>query len=169
VKQINIWKSFFIFHAFITGWLLYAFERYVVVGCNRFQLRSQFFFVDTQPLVSHGLLITESSRSYSDTPHSLGLLRTSDKPEAETSTWLHIILTRDIYPCPGGFRSHNSSKQAAADPQLRPRGYTVHQTVTNKYKLGPLHFITQGANNPCSKLLQTLKLTWWRPTFVLLQ
>ena len=127
-----------------------------------------FFFVEPQPLVNQGLLITESSRSYSDTPHSPVLLWTSDKPLAETSTWVHITLTRDICPCPGGSRSHNSRKQAAADPRLRPRGYTVHQTVTNKYKLGPLHSTTQGENNPCSRLLQTLKLAWWRPTFVLL-
>jgi hypothetical protein len=39
-----------------------------------------------QPLVGQCLLIVEASRSHSDTPHSVGLLWTSDQPDAETST-----------------------------------------------------------------------------------
>jgi len=39
-----------------------------------------------QPLVGQGLLIVEASRSHSDTPHSVGLLWTSDQPYTETST-----------------------------------------------------------------------------------
>jgi hypothetical protein len=39
-----------------------------------------------QPLVGQGLLIIEASGSHSDTPHSVGLLRTRDQPDAETST-----------------------------------------------------------------------------------
>jgi len=34
------------------------------------------------------------------TPHSIGLLWTSDQPDAETSTWQHPTLTTDRYPCP---------------------------------------------------------------------
>ena len=37
-------------------------------------------------LVGQGLLIVETSRSHSDTPHSVGLPWTSDQPVAETST-----------------------------------------------------------------------------------
>jgi len=37
--------------------------------------------------VSQGLLITEDSRSHSDTPHSLGLLQTSDQPDGVTCAW----------------------------------------------------------------------------------
>jgi hypothetical protein len=37
------------------------------------------------PIPSHGLLLG-ASRSHSDTPHSVGLLWTSDQPDAETST-----------------------------------------------------------------------------------
>ena len=33
-----------------------------------------------------GILITESSRSHSDTPHLVGLVWTSDHPDAETYT-----------------------------------------------------------------------------------
>jgi hypothetical protein len=36
--------------------------------------------------------------------------------------WQHAALTTDIH-APGGFRTRNSCKQAAADPRLRPRGH----------------------------------------------
>jgi hypothetical protein len=45
-----------------------------------------FFSMAQQPLVGSGLLIIEASKSHSDTPHSAGLLWTSDQPDAETST-----------------------------------------------------------------------------------
>jgi len=45
----------------------------------------------TTPLVVHGLQIIEASRSHSDTPHSVG--RTSDQPDAETSTWQQTSMT----------------------------------------------------------------------------
>jgi hypothetical protein len=48
-----------------------------------------------QPTVGQGLLIVEASRSHWDTSHSVGLLWTSDQPDAETSTWQHTTLTRD--------------------------------------------------------------------------
>jgi hypothetical protein len=52
-----------------------------------------------QPLVGQGLLIIEALRSHSDTPHSVGLLWTSDQPIAETSAWQHTTLTRHRHPC----------------------------------------------------------------------
>jgi hypothetical protein len=39
-----------------------------------------------QPLLDLGTLIIEVSRSHSDTPHSVGLLRSSDRLVAEIST-----------------------------------------------------------------------------------
>ena len=45
-----------------------------------------FFFIAQEPPVDQGLLIIEASRSHSDTPHSVGLLSTSDQPDAETCT-----------------------------------------------------------------------------------
>jgi len=39
-----------------------------------------------RPLVFQGLLVIEASRSHSDTPRLVGLLWTSDRPVAETST-----------------------------------------------------------------------------------
>jgi hypothetical protein len=39
------------------------------------------------PPVGHGLFIVEDSLSHLDTPQSVGLLWTSDQPNAQTSTW----------------------------------------------------------------------------------
>jgi hypothetical protein len=59
----------------------------------------KFFSVDhphtRQPLVDHGSLITDASRSQSDTPHLEGLLRSSDQTVAENPTWQHTTLARD--------------------------------------------------------------------------
>ena len=47
-----------------------------------------------KPLVGQGLPIIKATGSYSDTPHSVGLLWTSDKPDAKTSIWQYTTLTR---------------------------------------------------------------------------
>ena len=78
-----------------------------------------FCFTARQPLVGHGLLI-KGSRSYSDTPHSVGLLWTSDQTVAETSTWQHTTLTTDRYPCPR--RNWNQQSQQV-------RGRSPHTVV----------------------------------------
>ena len=44
-----------------------------------------FFLMAQQALLGQGLLINEPSRSHSDTPNPVGLLWTSDQPDAETS------------------------------------------------------------------------------------
>jgi hypothetical protein len=44
-----------------------------------------FFSHGTTALTGKGLLIFAASRSHSDTPFSVGLLWTSDQPDAETS------------------------------------------------------------------------------------
>jgi hypothetical protein len=54
-----------------------------------------------QPLEGMGFLIIEATRPQSlNTPHSVGVLWTSDQPEAETSTWQNTTLTRDRPRCP---------------------------------------------------------------------
>ena len=76
--------------------------------------------------VDLGLLRVEVTRSHPIThlhTQSVGLLRPSDRPVAKTSTLQHMTLARDKQPCPGGIRTHNPSKRAAANSRLRPRGY----------------------------------------------
>jgi len=81
-----------------------------------------FFTMAQQPLVGQRLLNVEDLWSHSNTPHSVGLLWTSDQHDAETSTWQHTTLTTDNH-APGGIRTHNPSKRGAADPRLRSRGH----------------------------------------------
>jgi hypothetical protein len=71
--------------------------------------------------VGQSLLITETSRSHSDTPQSVGLLWMSDHHLAETSTWQHTQQT-DIHTPPGRIRTRNPSKREVEDTSLRPRG-----------------------------------------------
>jgi hypothetical protein len=59
-----------------------------------------------------------ASLTHSDTPDPVGLLWTSDQPDAETCTWQHS--THILVPC--AIRTRNPSKPAAAIPGLRPRG-----------------------------------------------
>jgi len=48
--------------------------------------KTAFFFMAGQSFVGLGLLIFEVCGSYSDRPHSVRLLRSSDRPVARTST-----------------------------------------------------------------------------------
>ena len=77
-----------------------------------------------QPPVGKGLLSIHASRSHLDTSHPIGLLCTSDQPDAETTTWQQPQNSQetDIH-APGEIRTRNSSKCAATDPPLRPRGH----------------------------------------------
>jgi len=64
-----------------------------------------------------------ASRSHSDTPHSVGLLWTSDQPGAECSDNTQHSQETDIYD-PGEIRTRNPKKRAAAaEPPLSPSGY----------------------------------------------
>ena len=82
--------------------------------------------------------IVEASRSYSDTPHMVALLWTSDRPEAETSNGQDTILAIDSR-APGRIRNRVSSKRAAADLRIRLRGHRdwLHNKNTSYNKVGP--------------------------------
>ena len=77
-----------------------------------------FCFTARQTLVSQGLPIVEASRSHSDTPHSVGLLWTTDQLHAGTYTWQDTFAEMDTYVT-GGIRTRNTNKRAVADPPLR--------------------------------------------------
>ena len=83
-----------------------------------------FFFVFDQtapsgsgPSHSRGFYIT-----HNDTPQSVGLLWKSDQLVAETSDNTQHSQQTYIH-APGGIRTHNLSRRAAADLRLRPRGH----------------------------------------------
>ena len=58
---------------------------------------------------------------FSKKGQSVGLPWNRHRPFAETSTWRHATFSTDRYPCPGGIRTRNPNKRAAADPRLRVR------------------------------------------------
>ena len=61
--------------------------------------------------------------------HSVGLLRASDQPVGETSTWKHTTLARDRHTfCPTGFE-----RAIPADSRLRPRGHQDRVTQVTEY------------------------------------
>ena len=66
-----------------------SFERIITVELYlHFSLRNYYiFFRSSITLVGLGLLIVEVSRSQLDALHSVGLLWTSDRPDAETSAY----------------------------------------------------------------------------------
>jgi hypothetical protein len=66
-----------------------------------------------QPPLGLGLLFIEASRSRSDTPHSVGLIWTIDKPDAEIYTLQHTQKT-DIH-ARGVIRTRSPGKRAATD------------------------------------------------------
>jgi len=80
---------------------------------------------DSTAVQNLGLLLFRVRGSHSDTPYSIGLLWTSDRLVAETSTWKHTTFTRHRHPRPGGIRTHNPSKRAPADPHHRSRGHRI--------------------------------------------
>ena len=77
------------------------------------------FFMAQQPLVGEGLLIIEASRSHSDTPHSTGLLWTTDQSYVETSTWQHTTHKRHRHACLR--RDSNPQSQQANGRRATPR------------------------------------------------
>jgi hypothetical protein len=79
---------------FLTSWGPVSFsERTLLHGVSFFPRRNN-------PLVGQGFLIVEASWSHADTPHSVGLIWASDRPDAETSTFTTQTLTIDRHPCP---------------------------------------------------------------------
>jgi hypothetical protein len=75
-----------------------------------------------KPVVGQGRLIVEASRSHSNTPHSVGLLWTSDQQQRPLPTNTQYSQDTDFHAL-GGIRTHNPSQRAAADPRLRQRGH----------------------------------------------
>jgi hypothetical protein len=64
----------------------------------------------------NSLLFIETSRSHSDTPHTVGLLWTSDEPDAQNSTWQNTTLTRDRQQCPRWDSSPQSQQARGCRP-----------------------------------------------------
>jgi hypothetical protein len=89
-----------------------------------------------------GLLTVEASRSHSDTPHSVGLLWTSDQPDAETSELYltaHDTHKRQTSVSPLGFEPTNPSS-------VRPQTHTLDRAVTGSGKVNIILSIKLSSN-----------------------
>ena len=73
----------------------------------------------------------EASLSHANTPQSVGILWTTDQPDAETSSWQHTTLITDIHGS-RGIRTRYPSKLEAADPRLWPRDKRDRSVVHNR-------------------------------------
>ena len=83
-----------------------------------------FFVVALRPNAGHGLLILEVSRSHTTTHHSRQdssgrVISPSERPLPDNTQ--HSQQT-NIH-APGGIRTYNLSRRAAADLRLRPHGH----------------------------------------------
>jgi hypothetical protein len=87
-----------------------------------FDIFSLFSHGTTAP-VGQGLLIVKDSWSLSETPHLVGLLWTSDQPDAETSTWQHNTQERQTYIPLVGF-------EPAIPASQRPQNHTLDRAAT---------------------------------------
>ena len=75
-------------------------------------------------LVSQGLLISEAIRSHSVRHTTVGRTPLDERSARHRDLYLTIHSRQTSMP-PGGIRTRNPSKRAAADPRLRPRGHWV--------------------------------------------
>ena len=112
--------------------------------------------------MGQGLLIIKDPWSHSDTPHSVGLHRTSDQPVAETSTCQHTTITKDKYPCP----------QLDSNPQFQ-QAMACRPTLEIAVPLGSAHKIvlvlfygnisaTEQFKLICYGLTWKIVTGWWR-------
>ena len=114
--------------------------------------------------------------SHSDTLHSVGLLWSRERPVAETSipgNTQHLQGT-DIHT-PGGIRTRNPNKRAAADPRLRPAANMIGilTLILPRSRTGTVWFYTSTSNKRAAQpklytksLTRDLKLMYSRLTLV---
>ena len=86
----------------------------------------RFLFMAQQPLVGHGLLIIEASRSHSDTTHSSGRVTSPTQRSLPDNTQQSQRTETQAF---GGIRTRNTCQRAAADPRRRPRGHRDRQPL----------------------------------------
>jgi len=98
-------KNFFCNVSKMSAWIVLFYDCYL--WNNRLHIWAHyitcFFFCHASTALVDLGLFCEVRRSYSDTPHSIGLLWTSDRLVVQTSTWQHTTLTRQIFLPLAGF------------------------------------------------------------------
>jgi hypothetical protein len=99
---------------------------------------------------SLGLFIVEVSKSRSDTAHSEELLRTRDRPVADTFTRQHADLTRDIHALAG------FEPAIPANEQLQAHSLDRKTTgiIAPEYYLRPFEIVPKISEIPQSKVMK---------------
>ena len=95
------------------------------------------FFVAQQSYSVLGSLMFKVFRLHTDTPHSVGLLWTRDRPVAETSTWQHTTFTTDKHPCP--LRDSNPPSQQVNGRRPAPSTARPPESASSWYVLITYH------------------------------
>ena len=90
----------------------------IVAGLWRAK-HTPFFYLSQQPYRGQGRLIGEVPRSHTDTPHSVGLLWTSNRSVQGTSPWQHNTHKRQKSMAPAEFEPIDS---ASRRPQTQASG-----------------------------------------------
>jgi len=97
-------------------------------NCVHRKMWNKSCFLARQPLVGLGFVIIEVRRSYSVTSYWVGLLWTSDRSAAETSTWWHVNNhNRHTSRPTEGFEPTNPGSKSTQTPRLRPRSHLGHK------------------------------------------
>ena len=100
--------------------------------------------------------------------HSVELVYTSYWPVAETCTCTtHNIRKKQTSVHSAGFKPRNSSKQAAADLDLRPRDHRNRPEYCQKGKISennvdPIKFLVLKKTHVCSCLVPATYVSWFK-------
>jgi len=92
---------------------------FTFIWIRKFLIYLFFFSWWNSPPVGQGLLIIEALLLHSDTTQSVGLLWTSDHPDAEISMCQHTTLTTDRHPC--SRRNSNPHSRQASGRRSAPQ------------------------------------------------
>jgi hypothetical protein len=99
-----------------------------IYNTQYFNLNLGFFSIAQPHHFGQDLPIIEASQSHSDTSHSVGLLWTSDHPDAQNYSWQHTTLTRDRHSWPRWDSNPQSQQASGRRPTpwtARPLGSTI--------------------------------------------
>ena len=97
-------------------------------------------FLGATHLMGQGLLIIEASQSHLNAPHSVGILWTSDQPDAETTSLQHTTFAKYRHLCPDGIRNCNLSYRAEIR-RLRHRGHWDRHVFVKRNNIYGRNFV----------------------------
>jgi len=115
-----------------------------------------------------------------DTPHTVGLLWTSDQPEADTSTWHLTTLTRERHPWPrrdSNPQSQHAIERTPTSQTARPPGSfrdqkaTIFGLVHKNFHLASTSFITNGVlqREIVLRIFDVVSFTAQNPNLLIIQ